>query len=143
MSDFQQELHQELLQQAVVAKLDTSTDQTAASVYNQLLKGGNFAALASQYSADTSTKGNGGQYSFAITPDTQSVAPQITAEAFSLKAGQISPVINTGYSLDIVKVISVSGSSVQAAHIQFNFQPISVYTDPLQKADSYREYISI
>ena len=52
ISDFKQELHQELLQQAVVAKLDTTIDQAAASVHKQLESGGNFSALAAQYSAD-------------------------------------------------------------------------------------------
>lgn len=143
MSDFKQELSQELLQQAVVAKLDTTTDNTASSVYKQLIGGANFATEAQQYSDDTATKTNGGQYAFALTPTTDSVAPQIVAEVFSLKAGQISSVINTGYSLEIVKVISVSGNSVTAAHIQFNFQPITTYTNPLQKASPPKEYISL
>ncbi len=143
MNDFKQELQQELLQQAVVAKLDTSTNKKAESVYNQLKSGADFGTLAQQYSDDTSTKNNGGQYSFAITPGTQSVAPQITAAVFALKPGQISKIINTGYALVILKSISKSGNSVQAADIQFNFQPITTYSDPLEKANPYREYISI
>ena len=143
MNDFKQELKQELLQQAVVAKLDTPVDQTANNVYSQLKNGADFATLAKQYSDDTSTKDNGGQYSSPISPSTQSIAPQITAEVFSLKPGQISPIINTGYSLEIVKVISKSGSYVQAAHIQFNFQPISTYTNPLEKAHKPSKFISI
>jgi parvulin-like peptidyl-prolyl isomerase len=142
INDFKKELQQELLQQAVVAKLDTTTDQTAQTVYNQLKAGANFATEAQTYSEDTATKSNGGQYSFAITPSTNSVAPQITAEAFSLKPSQISQIINTGYSLEIVKVLSASNNSVQAAHIQFNFQPINTYTDPLEKAHPFKEYIS-
>lgn len=143
MNDFKQELKQELLQQAVVAKLDTPVDQVANSVYAQLKQGADFATLAKQYSDDASTKSNGGQYSSPISPSTQSIAPQITAEAFSLKPGQFSPIINTGYSLEIVKVLSKNGSYVQAAHIQFNFQPISVYTNPLEKAHKPSKYISI
>lgn len=143
MNDFKQELKQELLQQAVVAKLDTATNQLANTVYAQLQSGANFATEAEQYSDDTTTKSNGGQYSFAITPSTQSVAPQITSEVFSLKAGQISPIINTGYSLDIIKLISISGDSAQAADIQFNFQPITTYTTPLEKAHPATQYINI
>ncbi|MHB1864964.1 MAG: peptidylprolyl isomerase [Candidatus Saccharimonadales bacterium] len=142
MGDFKKELNQELLQQAVVAKLDTTTNQKAQAVYKQLKAGADFGSLAQQYSDDTSTKNNGGQYSFAITPSTQSVAPQISSEVFLLKPGQISPIINTGYALVILKVISVNGKSVQAADIQFNFQPITTYTNPLEKANPYRTFIS-
>lgn len=143
LNDFKKELSQELLQQAVVAKLDTATDEEASNVHAQLEGGANFATEAQQYSDDTSTKSNGGQYPSTITPNTQSLAPQITAAIFSLKPGQISPVINSGYSLDIVKLISITGSSAEAAHIQFNFQPISTYTYPLEKANLPKEYISI
>ena len=143
MDDFKTELSQELLQQAVAAKLDTPVVQQANSVYKQLQSGADFSSLASQYSDDTATKGNGGQYAFAITPNTESIAPQITAAVFQLKPGQVSTIINTGYSLDIVKVISVSGNNVQAAHIQFNFAPINTYTAPLQKAHPTTEYISV
>jgi hypothetical protein len=143
LSDFKTELSQELLQQAVVAKLDTPVIQKANSVYAQLRSGADFSSLANTYSDDASTKGNGGQYSFAITPDTESIAPQITAEIFQLKAGQISSIINTGYSLDIVKVISVSGNNVQAAHIQFNLAPINTYTTPLEKAHPATNYIKV
>jgi len=143
LNDFKKELSQELLQQAVVAKLDTATDKEASSVYAQLKSGANFATEAQLYSDDTSTKSNGGQYPFTITPNTQSLAPQITAEIFILKPGQISPLINTGYSLDIIKLISLSGTSAQAAHIQFNFQPITTYTNPLDKTNPPKEYISL
>ncbi len=143
MSDFKRELKQELLQQAVVAKLDTRTNQTAANVYNQLIHGANFSTLAQEYSTDTSTKNSGGQYPFTITPNTANLAPQITAIVFSMKPGQISEPINTGYSLEIIKVLSITGNSIQAAHIQFNFQPISMYISPLEKAHPYKEYISI
>lgn len=143
MNDFKTELSQELLQQSVVAKLDTSANQTANSVYSQLKSGANFATLAGQYSQDTSTKSNGGLYPFAITPSTDSIAPQIAAVIFHLKPGQISSIINTGYSLEIVKVISVSGNNVQAAHIQFNLAPISTYTSPLQKAHPASKYINV
>lgn len=142
MNDFKQELKQELLQQAVVAKLDEPVNQRAEYVYNQLNHGAAFGTLAAQYSDDLSTKNNGGQYSFAITPNTQSVAPQVTAEVFSLKPGQISPIINTGFALVILKVISSNNKSVQAADIQFNFQPISTYVQPLEKAHPFKQYIS-
>lgn len=142
-SDFDHELSEQLLQQAVVAKLDGGTNAVANSVYSQLKSGANFATLATEYSDDSITKLNGGQYSSPITINDGNVAPQITAALFQLKPGQISGIVNTGFTLEILKVISISGSSITAAHIQFNFQPISLYTNPLQKANPPSEFINI
>jgi parvulin-like peptidyl-prolyl isomerase len=142
-SDFKRELKQQLLQQAVVAKLDTPTDQQASAVYQQLQKGADFGSLATQYSDDAATKATGGQYSFSVTTTNQTLAPQLTAELSKLKPGQFSPVINTGYSLEIVKVLSTNGPNIQAAHIQFNFKNISTYTRPLEAKYKPRQYIGV
>jgi parvulin-like peptidyl-prolyl isomerase len=142
-ADFERELKQQLLQQAVVTKLDTATDSQAQVVLKQLQQGGNFGTLASQYSDDLATKGSGGQYQSPITSTNQSIAPQVIAELYKLKPGQISPIINTGYTLEIVKVISVSSNGIQAAHIQFTFQNITAYTTPLEAKYKNHEYIKL
>lgn len=142
-ADFERELSQQLLQQAVVAKLDTATNARAQAALKQLRAGADFATLAAQVSDDASTKGNGGQYPTAVTPTTTNLAPAITAELFKLKPGQISGIINTGYSLEILKVLDGTNASVHAAHIQFNFQPITAYTGPLQSQYKSREYIKV
>ncbi len=140
-SDFKRELKSQMLQQAVVAQLDTATEQRAQSALNSLNKGADFATLASQVSDDISTKNNGGQFPTPISQNDPNVAPQITQALFSLKVGQISGIINTGYTLEIVKVISISGDSVQAAHISFNLQPISTYINPLKKTQHEQIFI--
>ena len=140
-SDFKRELKQQLLQQAVVAKLDTSTDTKAQAALKQLQGGADFATLATQDSADTATNTSGGQYPTAITPTDQSIAPAVTAELFKLKPGQTSGIINTGYTLDIAKVSDSTGASLHAAHIQFNLQPITTYTNPLQVKNPPHAYI--
>jgi hypothetical protein len=140
-ANFQRELKQQLLAQAVVAKLDTVTDGRAQAALKQLQGGTDFATLATQVSEDPSTKANGGQYPSAVTLNDSQVPPTLTAELFQLKPGQTSGIINTGYSLDIVKLISANGSTVTAAHIQFNFLPISTYTAPLQLKQPPRYYI--
>lgn len=142
-SDFKRELKQQLLQQAVVAKLDTQTNERAESAMRQLKHGADFATLASQVSDDTTTKANGGQFPAAITQNDPNVAPQITQALFNLKPGQISGIINTGYSLEIVKVLSDQGGSVQAAHISFTLQPISTYIAPLEKSQKPHYFIHI
>jgi hypothetical protein len=140
-ADFNRELRQQLLQQAVVTKLDTATTARATSVLNQLHAGADFATVAAQASDDLSTKANGGQYPTAIIVTDRDIAPQITAELFNLKPGQVSPIINTGYTLEILKVTDRSGSSLHASHIQFNLQDITIYTKPLASHQKLHDYI--
>lgn len=140
-SDFKRELKQQLLQQAVVTKLDTATTQRAQTALERIDKGASFATIASQDSDDLSTKANGGQYPNPVTINDSNISPIITAELFKLKPGQVSGVINTGYTLEILQVISASPSGVTAAHIQFNLQSIDTYLKPLQAKEHIHQYI--
>lgn len=142
-SDFQKELKQQLLQQAVVAKLDTSAQAKADSTLKQLKTGADFGSLASKLSDDTQTKSNSGQYPNAISIGDQQISPAITEVLFSLKPGQYSSIINTGYTLDIVKVNDRSGDTLHASHIQFNLQDISTYIKPLQNKQKLSTYIKV
>ena len=143
VSDFKRELTQQLLAQKVVAKLDTATQARAQAALTQLKAATDFATLAGQVSDDTATKANGGEYGFLIDTSSQNIAPQATAALFNLKAGQYSGVINTGYSLEIDKVLEVDGSKVRAAHIVFNFQSINTYLTPLEAKAPSHTYIHI
>jgi hypothetical protein len=142
-ADFRRELKEQLLQQAVVARLDTTTEQKAQSALNQLKQGADFATLASQVSDDLVTKGNGGAYPTVITADDTGLAPAITAELFQLKPGQISGIINTGYTLEILKVLDGTQNGVHAAHIQFTFQPITTFVKPLESKNKPHTYIKV
>jgi foldase protein PrsA len=142
-TDFKKELKQEMLQQAVVAKLDTTAESEAQSTLSQVKAGANFATLASQVSDDTQTKSNGGQYASAITINDQQISPNIISTLFQLKPGQVSGIINTGYSLEIVKLLNRTGDTLTAAHIQFNLQDISTYTKPLEDKQPLHQYIKI
>jgi len=140
-ADFKRELKQQLLQQAVVAKLDTTTTTRAQAALQQINKGAVFATVASQVSDDLSTRVNGGQYPNPVTINDSNISPVITAELFKLKPGQVSGIVNTGYTLEILKVISVSPSGITAAHIQFNLQTINTYLAPLQAKEHIHQYI--
>ena len=141
-NDFKQELKQELLEQKVVAVMDSTTNNLAQSVYQKVIHGGNFSALAGQYSQDPSTKSNGGQYPETITPSTTNIAPQVMQELYKLKVNQVSPIINTGYSLEILKVLSRHQNQITAAHIQFNYSPITQFTNKLEKKSPPKQFIS-
>lgn len=142
-ADFKRELKQQLLAQAVTAKLDTAANTRAQAVLKQLKGGADFAALAAQASDDPVTKTNGGQYPAAITLNDSAVPPVITAELFNLKPGQTSGIIDSGYSFDIVKLLDRSGDSLHAAHIQFNLKNITNYTQPLQAKQPPHYYIKV
>lgn len=142
-ADFSRELKSQLLQQAVVAKLDTATNSHAQLALQQLHLGTDFATVAAQVSEDPVTKGNGGQYPNPITQTDRNISPAVTSEIFRLKAGQISPIINTGYTLEILKVIDATSTSSHAAHIEFIFKGISTYTKPLQAKEKPHYYIKV
>jgi hypothetical protein len=142
-TDFKRELKEQMLQQAVVAKLDQGTASRASNALKQLKSGADFGTLASQVSDDVQTKVNGGQYPDVININDQQVSPIITNELFQLKPGQTSGIINTGFTLEIVKVIDRSGSNLHASHIQFNLQDINTYIKPIQNKQTLHNYIKV
>lgn len=140
-ADFRRALQQQLLKQAVASKLDTGANQKAQTTLKQLNSGADFSKVASEVSSDESTKANGGQYPAAITITNRELPPAVTAALFKLKPGQISPVVNTGYTLEILKVLERNGGSIKAAHIQFDLKDINVYVKPFQTQNPSHQYI--
>lgn len=116
-NDFKRSLKQQMLAQAVVAKLDTDTVKQADDALAQLKAGTDFATLAAQVSEDVATKGNGGQYSGGIDRNNAEVPAVVMTQLFKLQPGEQSGVINTGYSLEIVKVNSVQDGKIGRAHV--------------------------
>jgi len=142
-ADFKRELKQELLQQAVVAKLDDGTTAKAHAALQQLVNGADFGSLATQVSDDLGTKAAGGQYPRPLTMRDSDLSPVLAQEIFRLKPGETSSLINTGYTLDIVKVTDATDSTRHAAHIQFTFQDITTYVKPLQAKNPPHDYIKV
>lgn len=143
LDDFKRELGNQLLAQKVVSKLDTATHSKAQSVLAQLGQGQDFKAMAAKYSEDQSTATSGGAYGIAITRTNRDIPVQVVNELFKMKAGQISGIINTGTTLEIVKVDSVDGSTIKASHIAFNFKDINTYVKPLEEKNQPKKYISL
>lgn len=138
VADFKRELKNELLEQKVIAKLDTATTKRANDAYDQLKGGADFATLASKVSDDAATKGNGGEYGFTIDRSSRDVSPQAVDELYKTPVGQFTQVINSGYYLEIDKVLEVNGDKLRAAHITFNFEDIEKYLEPIQKSQPTR-----
>ena len=143
VDDFRRELKNELLAQKVVDKLDTNTHDRADQAFDQLQHGTDFATLAREVSDDPNTRPNGGDYGLLIDRSNSELPPQVIDALFQLQAGQYSTIINTGTGLEIVKVIEVQGSQVRAAHIMFNFQPITTYTKSLEAKEKSRTFIHV
>src|SRR5258708_12397716 len=135
VDDFRRELSSELLAQKVADKLDIATHDRANLALQQLQAGADFATEAKQASDDTTTKANGGSYGIPIDKSNADLAPQVIEALFNLSGGQYSGIVNAGYSLEIVKVIDVQGSQLHAAHMSFNFQPITAFTAPIEKKE--------
>lgn len=143
VADFKHELRLELLDQKVAATMDTKTAKQARTAYAQLQHGADFATVAKAVSADAATKANGGKYAFTITPSNRDLSPLVIDAVYSLKQGQTSGIIDTGYTLEIVKVLKVDGDKREAAHIAFNYQDISTFTEPLRKQHKPTTYIHL
>jgi hypothetical protein len=141
--DFERQLRQQLLTQKVTAEMNTDTRARAEATLISLKSGSDFATLAKQVSDDTSTKANGGDYGVAIDKSNRDIAPQVSNALFNLPAGKYSEIINAGYGLEIVKVLSVEGDKAHGAHIVFNFKPISTYVKPLTDKHPPQRYISV
>jgi hypothetical protein len=143
IDDFKRELTYQILSQKVVTKLDTQTNSKAKAALDLLNSNTDFSTVAKQYSDDATSKNNGGQFSFTITSDNKSLAPQTISNIFRLQSGQVSGIINIGTGLEIVKVISNQNRQVQAAHILINYKPISYFIDPLMKSEKTHYYIHL
>ena len=72
----------------------------AESIREEALHGKDFGELAKKYSEDSGSKDRGGDLGFISRGQ---VIPQIEEEAFSLKAGAISKVIETRFGFHILK----------------------------------------
>jgi parvulin-like peptidyl-prolyl isomerase len=70
--------------------------------------GEDFAKLVKQYSDDQGSKNSGGEYTFprAKADPRRAMLPEFEAAAFSMKPGQISDLVETGYGYHIIKTIN-------------------------------------
>ena len=142
-SDFERYLKEEILTQKVVAALDPSTSNRASEAYKELQGGKKFSKVAKKYSDDVTSKNNGGEFGFLIDKSNRDITPEATDTLFDLKEGQYSEVINTGYSLEIFRLMDKkSGGRVQAAHILFNFKDIDAQINDLKEEQPARVYIT-
>jgi peptidyl-prolyl cis-trans isomerase C len=79
----------------------------AEEVLAKARKGEDFAALAKQYSDDSSSKEKGGEYTFGRGQ----MVPEFEKAAFSMKPGEISDLVETQFGYHIIKLEERKGGT--------------------------------
>lgn len=144
VQDFERSLRQQLLAQKLLPKLDPALVEKAKAAKAELDAGADFAATAKKYSEDPASKDTGGEYPQVVDRANREINAQVSAQLFSLQPGQTSPVIQAGYTVEIVKNIELQGvDRVRAAHIVFNYQDISTYLNDYKDKNKARLFISL
>lgn len=90
------------------------------SIRERVLKGEDFSTLANLYSMDPGSMTKGGNLGQIGRGETY---PEFEAAAFSLKPGEISPVIKTEKGYHIIQLIDRRGEFVNVKHILIIPQP--------------------
>ena len=94
------------LPQNHTAEQKTQAKTKAQAVLKQVRDGADFAALARAESQDTGSAQNGGDLGFF--PKGQ-MTPAFEEAAFKLKAGGMSPIVETPFGFHIIKVLERRG----------------------------------
>lgn len=143
INDLKKKIKQQILKQKVSEKissnstLNTQAEAKAKDVQKQVQAGGDFAALAKQYSQDTSASNGGDLGCFGKG---QMVKPFEDA-AFALQPGQVSGIVKTQYGYHIIKVTDKKDDQVCASHILIKTVDFDQYLADQQKKDKVTIYI--
>jgi peptidyl-prolyl cis-trans isomerase SurA len=97
------------------ARADSIALAKAESLLVQLRKGADFAEMAKRESMDPGTKNVGGDLGWNRRGS--GLVPEFEAMMFSLRPGELSPIIKTSFGYHIIRVDRVQPAEVKARHI--------------------------
>ncbi len=149
IADFKRSLKEQMLSNAVAAKLDTTAQARAEEALAHIRSGEDFGDVTKR-SSDASDKGSGGDYGFGITRNNPNIPPEVIDKLFKLQPGQTSDIIlasrtdvSRPNTLEILKVNGNDGSTVTAQHMSFNIKDVSSYIDELKKKQPVKTYVHL
>lgn len=111
--------------------LNADAEKKANEVLAKVKKGEDFAALAKQYSEDT-TASKGGDLGFVKKGQ---LVPEFEDALWKLQVGQTSGLVKTVYGYHIIKLVAVNGEERQASHILIKTRDFDTWmADQVKKA---------
>ena len=143
LNDFKRSLRQEMLAEKLDAALDTETSNKAQVALNEINSGTSFGDAAKKFSDETNSKNNGGEYGFLIDRTNRDISAQVVQTLFDLKPGQVSGIINTGPTLEIVKNLGEQNGKIKAAHIVFTLKDLNIFLNPLKDKQKTRVFVRL
>lgn len=81
---------------------------------DKVYKGGSFATLAVLHSEDTGSSNKGGELGYMART---ALVPEFADEAFGLKPGKISKIVQTEFGFHIIQLIDKKGDKINVRHI--------------------------
>ena len=143
LSDYRRSIRRELVRQKVTATFNHETYERARMVLERIDAGEDFADLATEFSDDISTAANGGEYDFWLDLSAQNAHPKVLEATFVIDVDQTTEIVNTGYQLEIIKVLEVDGDLRRIAHVSFSFADIGPQIDEQRQASPPRILIDL
>ncbi len=142
-NEFKSDIYEtRLLRQKVMEKftsdesINEESRKKAEEVLAKVKAGEDFAALAKQYSQDTSASNGGDLGLFGKGK----MVPEFEQAAFALKAGETSGVVKTVYGYHIIRVTEVKGEQIHAYHILIKTKDFQTWLDESMKEVKFRYF---
>jgi peptidyl-prolyl cis-trans isomerase SurA len=105
----------QIVKEPIISKEEMdATRERLRTLRERIVKGENFAALATLYSEDPGSSRKGGEVGFVSRGQ---LYPEYEASAFSLKQGEISDIIKSKAGYHIIQMIERRGEMINTRHI--------------------------
>ncbi|PKP49175.1 MAG: peptidylprolyl isomerase [Bacteroidetes bacterium HGW-Bacteroidetes-11] len=127
----------QIVKEPIISKEEMeATRERLRAMRERIVKGENFAALATLYSEDPGSSRKGGEVGFVSRGQ---LYPEYEASAFSLKQGEISDIIKSKAGYHIIQMIERRGEMINTRHILL--MP-KISTEDLTKASALLDSVA-